>query len=114
MTKIEKAFEISKVAVSIANQKRIFQEEYDLNLFYFENNGVFKATKELISYVKTIKDLSQDTAIVLLDDNNTPIRIENIETFLNAIVDKHMQANNRFFFQYENLKTVETIESILK
>jgi hypothetical protein len=51
---------------------------------------------------------------VLLDENNTPIRIENIETFLNAIVNKHIQANNRFFFQYEKLKTVETIESILK
>ena len=41
-------------------------------------------------------------------------KIENIDTFLNALVDKHIQANNKFFFQYESLKIAETVESIVK
>jgi hypothetical protein len=114
MTTLQKAFEISKIMASIANQKRILYEEYDFDLFYFNNGGVFKATKECISYIKSIKDLSSDVSVVLLDENNTPVKIENIDTFLNALVDKHIQANNKFFFQYESLKIAKTVESIVK
>lgn len=114
MDNLEKYFELSKLMVSVAQQKRLMFEEYDLNLFYFHNNGVFKANKELISYIKTIQELSTDTSAVILDENNHPIKIENLNEFLLTIVDIHIQANNRLFYQYQKLENDNVIESIIK
>ena len=114
MNDLSKFFEISKKMSSVALQKRIIFEEYDLNLFYFENNGVFKATKELISYIKCLKELSNDDSAIILDENNVPIKIEDLSVFLTSLIDTHIQANNRLFYQYQTLNNNNIIESVIK
>lgn len=114
MSDLESFFDISKKMASVAQQKRVMFEQYDLNLFYFEGNGVFKASKEFISYIKSIKELSSDTSAVILDENNLPIKINDLESFLLSLVDVHIQANNKLFFQHQKLINENLIESIIK
>ncbi len=110
---IEKAFEISNLMVTIANQKRVLKEEYDQNLMYFESGGIFKANNETIVYVKTLKELTKEKQLVILDTNQTPILILDIEKFLESLLDKHFQANNAYYSKFEKLKTNRNIKNIL-
>jgi len=114
MSPNQKILEISKSAIDLANQTRILHEEYDLDLFYFHNGGTFKITKEFLSYIKTIKDLMFDETVIIIDENGTPVLIENINLFLDDIVNKHIQANNKFFYKHQELKNSVNLESILK
>lgn len=110
---VEKAFEISNLMVTVANQKRILKEEYDQSLFLFENGGVFKATNEFICYVKTLKELLQENRAVIIDFNSTPIEIKDISKFLESLLNSHFQANNFYFSKFETLKKSKNITSIL-
>lgn len=111
--KIEKAFEVSNLMVTVANQKRILKEEYEQSLFYFENGGTFKADNSTISYVKNLKELTNEKRLVIVDANSSPIEILDIDKFLASLLDKHFQANNLYFSKFETLKKSRNIKNIL-
>jgi hypothetical protein len=110
---IEKAFEISNLMATVANQKRILQEEYTQSLMYFENGGSFKADNNTIAYVKTLKELTSEKRLVIIDNNSTPIEILDIDKFLESLLDRHFQANNAYFASFSALKKSRNIKAIL-
>ena len=101
---IEKAFEISNLMATVANQKRILKEEYEQSLFYFENGG---------TYVKTLKELIKESRLVVVDFNSLPIEILDIDKFLQNLLDRHFQANNSYFSKFNELKKNRNIKNIL-
>lgn len=110
---IEKAFEVSNLMVTVANQKRILKEEYEQSLFYFENGGTFRADNTTIVYVKSLKELTKEKRLIIVDANSTPIEILDIDKFLDSLLDKHFQANNLYFSRYDALKKSRNIKNIL-
>lgn len=110
---LKKVIENSKTLVVLANQKRALKEEYDTALIFYINGGSFKITKELISFLVSFKSLSQSNEIVLLDQSDTPVRIEDLSIFLESIVDRYISASNNYFSEYQKLKNSKTVESIL-
>lgn len=112
--KIKKAFEIADYVETFSAQKQILKEEYIQNLNFYFNGGAFFITKDLITFVKTLKDTTQSNSTVLTDVNDIPIEISNINEFLEKILSKYHYAINEYFTQFQNLKTARTIESILQ
>ncbi len=110
---VEKAFEISNLMVTVANQKKVLKEEYEQSLFFFENGGVFKADESVICYVKNLKELLQENRAVIIDFNRTPIEITDLSKFLESLLNVHFQANNAYFSKFETLKKSKNIKSIL-
>ncbi len=110
---IEKLMDLSKTMAVLANQKRALKDEYEQSLVYFYSGGSFKITRELISFIQTIRTVSNTNEFVLLDDSNTPIRIEDVEKFLKDIVDLYIKTSNAYLADYQNLRNNKTIESIL-
>lgn len=110
---IEKLMEISKTMAVLANQKRALRDEYAQSLIYFYSGGSFKITKELISFVQTIRTISNSNEFILIDDSDIPIKIENLEKFLQDIVDLYVTSTNDYLTNYQILKNNKTIESIL-
>lgn len=111
--KVSKAFDIANLMVSISNQKRALREEFEQTLFYFYNGGSFKANKDLISYVSSIKSLGVKENAVITDENEQPILIDNIDKFLEALLDCHTRANNLYYTKYEQLRKSRSVESVL-
>ena len=112
--KIKKAFEIAELATTFSAQKQILAEEYVQNLNYYYNGGIFIINKELITFLKVIKDITNNNTIVLVDQNNTPIEVSNIDEFLENILAKYYFAHNEYYTRFQNLKTSRTVESILQ
>jgi hypothetical protein len=112
--RLEKALQFANFMVTLNNQKRSLREKYQTNCVFYQNGGTFTITKDLITFVKTLVDLNNTTDIVVIDDNELPIRIDNLNEFLSNIVDQYFMATNSYYNEYENLKKNRTIEALVK
>lgn len=108
----ETVFDLANLMSVISQQKKVLKEEFEISSLYFYNGGTFLASPELISFVSSLKILHQTTA-VLIDRNNLPIFIENIDIFLENILHQYTQASNKFLTDYKLLQSNRNIDSIL-
>lgn len=98
--RLEKALDFSNYMVTLNNQKRVLREQYKENIVYYYNKGQFTVTQELITFVNMLVDKSHVEDVVLIDDNETPIFISALDTFLNAILDRYFSATNHYYTEY--------------
>ena len=110
--KLTKAFEFANYMTTLAGQKQIIKEEFYQNLLYYYNGGIFKVTSELISFVKTLVDLNKDADPVLVDSNEVPINVEDLNTFLKNIMAVYYSAVNEYYTKHEQLKKQRSVESL--
>lgn len=110
---LEKVMSIANTMTVLANQKRALKEEFEQSLIFFFNGGSFKVTKELISFVHSVKTISNYNEFVLIDDSGTPIKIEDLEKFLQDILGVYVVNSNSYLADYQKLKSSKTVESIL-
>lgn len=96
---------------TLSAQKQILKEEFNQNLIYFYNGGTFTVTRELILFVKMLSD--SDNYSVLVDDNNIPVEITDLKSFLESILAKYQFAVNGYYTKYSEIKHARTVESIL-
>ena len=83
--RLTKALDISNYMVTLNNQKRLLKEQYAENLIYYYNGGQFSVTQQLISFCQSLISREQEEA-VLVDDNNIPIQIADLDDFTSAII----------------------------
>lgn len=107
---VEKAFEIANFMTTLASQKRILKEDYEQTLLCYHNGGTFKATRELIAFISSLKT----DHFVVVDENQIPIMITNIPEFLDKVLAQHTEANNSYFSQYQRLIKSKKIESLVE
>lgn len=112
--RLQKAFEIADYMSTFSAQKQIIKEEYIQSLIYFYNGGTFSINKELITFVKTLRDLTDSKEVVLVDDNSLPIEVKDINEFLEAILSKYFFAVNEYYTKYKNLKSSRTVEGLIR
>jgi hypothetical protein len=91
---VKRAFDIANYAETFSAQKNILKEEFNQALILFQNGGTFTITKELICFVKILIDLPNNKTAVLVDDNHSPIEIDNVEEFLET--NPHWELYERF------------------
>jgi hypothetical protein len=111
--RLAKALDFSNYMKTLNDQKRVLKEKYYANLIYYFEGDQFTVTKDLLSFVKMLSDKEVDFAI-LTDDNDVPVRIENVEEFLTNILDVYFQASNIYINEYEKLKLGRSIEKLVE
>jgi len=110
--RLEKAIEFSNFMVTLNNQKRLLKEKYLEDLIYFYDGCQFTVTKELINFCYTMLSSEQDE-IVLVDDNNIPLQIDNIQEFYNEILNTYFTSSNNYFVEYEKLKKNRSVTDLV-
>lgn len=111
--RLEKALDISNLMVTLNNQKRILKEQYRENIIYYYSGSQFTVTQQLISFVQSLISLGQVSS-VLIDDNDTPTEIENLEEFAVNIHSVYFEASNKYLLEYNKLKKTRSVESIME
>ena len=109
---LEKALDFSNYMITFNNQKRIIHEEYMEDLVVYQFGGKFTVTKELISFVGNILD-QDNSKTVLIDDNNTPILIEDLSTFMYDIKGCYGTASAKYYEKYKKMVSKRNVESIV-
>lgn len=111
--RLEKALEFSNYMVALNNQKRILKEQFKEKCVYYFNAGQFTITKELITFVNMLVEKGNSEQIVLIDDNETPIMVENLENFLNDILDIYFSSSNQYHLDYKNLASKRSVPNLV-
>jgi len=111
--RIEKAFGVANYLATLSNQRRIILEEYNQGLIHYSNGATFKIDQQLIGFVKTLVDLDHIKDVVLTDSNNLPTQIEDLELFLNNIVDKYLLETKKYATKFNEIKVKRKIADIV-
>tara|TARA_B110000503_G_C7119631_1_gene401890 strand:+ start:194 stop:541 length:348 start_codon:yes stop_codon:yes gene_type:complete len=110
--RLKQALDFSNYMITLGNQKRILTEQFQNDLIHYYNGGQFTVTQQLLSFCQSLISLNQ-TDTILIDDNNTPIIVDNLEKFTDTIVSVYWKAANRYLTEYNKLKTNRTVEGII-
>lgn len=111
--RIEKAFQVANYMATLSNQRRIILEEFNQRIIYYVNGGTFKITPELISFIKTVLELCHTEDVALVDSNNFPIVVENVQEFFNEIVAIYFQAVNEYAAKFAEIKLKRNVKDIV-
>ena len=109
--KLKAALDFSNYMITLTNQKRIIFEKYQNDLLYFFNGGQFTVSQQLISFCQSLIQLNQ-TEVVIIDDNQIPVEIENLQDFTQKILNVYFSATNSYLSEYTLLKNKRSVESI--
>jgi len=110
--RLKEALSFSNLMVTLDNQKRILKEQYQDNLIYYFNGAQFTITQSLISFCQSLIALHQ-TETILIDDNDIPVMIDDLEKFASSLVSSYWKAANKYLTEYNKLKINKTIEGII-
>lgn len=101
---IQNIIDQSELLVSINNKKKVLKERLDAELTFGQSGGIFKITVELMSHVRFMTSTGKTHNVVLLDINQTPVLINNLEKFSNDIQDRYFSAISKYHAEYSKLQ----------
>jgi len=111
-TILTQALESANYRMTLNLQRSNAKLALEAKLIYAENGGIFKISQELISFVHTLISLDRSSA-VLIDSNSSPIEIENLESFLENILDIYFEASNQYHLTFKELSKKRNVASLV-
>jgi hypothetical protein len=110
---LKKALEFSNYRHTFAIQRKTLKEKIQARLTYGHNGGIFKIDQTLLNFVENLVNQGRTSGIPLLDANDNPIMIEDMNQFRDEIYDRYFTATLEYYEQYETLKKSRSVEKIL-
>ena len=110
--RLEKALEFSNYMVTLNNQRRIVREQFLENCVHYLNGGKFSVNRDLITFCQTLRDNQQDSAI-LIDDNNSPVEVEDLQSFLDEILNIYFTTSYEYLDEYNKIKKNRKVEGLV-
>jgi len=110
--RLKKALEISNLSTVINDKKRLLKEQFFDKVIVYKHGGIFTITPELINFAQNLLDRDLDTA-VLIDDNELPINVTDLDEFVSDLYDTYFSATNKYFQDYQELIKNRSAEKII-
>ena len=110
---LKKALEFSQYKQTLSIQRKILKEKIEAVLTFGQSGGIFKIDRSLITFVQLLIDQGRTQGVVLLDQNENPILIDDLEKFKDEILDRYFTSTNEYYEQYQTLKKSRSVEKLL-
>lgn len=110
--KLEKALEFSQYRETLNNQMQALRSQVEAKLMLSINGGTFKVSPELITFVELLIGKGQ-TESVLLDVNNTPILVSDLEDFQTDLLSRYYEVTNDYLTQYEKIRKARSVKKLI-
>lgn len=110
---LKKALDFSNYRQSFSIQRKTLKEKAEAKLTYGFAGGLFKIDRSLISFVQMLIDKQRTSGVVLLDLNDNPVLIEDLEKFQEEILDRYFSVTNEYFEEYQSLKKSRSVEKLI-
>lgn len=110
--KLSKALEFGNLMLTHQTQKNNLKEKFYSSIDFYYEGSKFLATPELVSFCTSLLYLNQ-TSAVLIDTNDLPCRVEDLQSFTEELVDCYKQASNKYLNEYNDLKIKRSILDII-
>lgn len=110
---LKKALDFSNYRQTFSIQRKTLKEKIDAKLTFGHNGGIFKIDRTLLTFVEMLCSKGRVQGVVLLDTNDNPIIVENLETFKEEIFDRYFTSTIEYYEQYQELKKSRSVEKLL-
>jgi len=111
--RLEKALEFANYRSTLSVQQKQLKERCEARLNFAYNGGLFKIDQTLIAFVGNF--LKEDKqAMVILDANQTPVDIENLQQFYEDITTRWMESVNDYHRQHQELSTKRKVNKLVE
>ena len=106
-------------ALSFANYRQTLNNQLlklkiraEGTLIFAKNGGSFTVNKELICFLDYLTKSEMESA-TLLDDNNVPVSIDNVASFLKEVTERYFEVTNDYLREYQAIRKSRNVKSIL-
>lgn len=110
--RLSKALEFSNFLETQNNQKRIFFTQYKEDLIFYANGHKITVSQQLISFCRSCV-LSNETSTWILDDNDIPMYVADLEQFTHSIYKVYADASKKYLDAYETIKTQRSVQGLV-
>ena len=76
---IDQLLQNAKLSETINNQYRLAEDNFAAACVFFYNGGTYKLDQAFVAFLKN------NTYNIVIDSNNTPFHIEDLESFTNSV-----------------------------
>ena len=111
--RLKKALEFSNYRHSFSTQRKTLKEKIEARLTYGHNGGIFKIDRSLIAFVQMLLDQGRTDDVPLIDINDNPILIKDLNVFRDEIFDRYFTTTLEYYEQYESLKKQRSVEKLI-
>jgi hypothetical protein len=110
--RLQKALEISNLSTIIKDKKRLLKEQFYDKIVIYKNGGIFTISPELINFTQNLLNREVES-VILIDDNELPVNITDLDDFVSDIYDVYFSATNKYFQDYQELIKNRSAEKII-
>lgn len=112
--RLAKALDFSKFRQTLTLERKNLKEKIDSKLTYGYNGGIFKIDRSLITFVQMLIDQKRTENVPVLDSNDIPVLVEDLNAFRDEILDRYMTSVYEYSKQYEKIKKSRSVEKLLE
>lgn len=109
---LKQALDFSNYNQTLSIQRRILKEKFNAQITFGYNGGIFKIDRSLIVFIDMM--ISNDRSdVVLIDINENPVWISDLEKFKSEILDRYFSATHEYQIEYEKIKKNRSVASLV-
>lgn len=109
--RLQKALEHGKYKLALKQAKENLLLRFFNDITFAHNGGTFKATPDFLTFVEMLsRQLSVNA--VIMDVNNNPIEITDIEQFKNLAIFRYHEATNAYYTKFSALKRARSVQAV--
>jgi hypothetical protein len=110
---LKKALDFSNYRQTFSIKRKTLKEKNEAKLTYGHNGGIFKIDRSLITFVQLLIDQGRIDGVPLIDSNDNPVLINDLEKFRDEILDRYFTSTLEYYEQYQELKKSRSVEKLL-
>ncbi len=110
---LKQALDFSNYQHTFSIQKKLLKERTESKLTYGYSGGIFYINQTLLTFVDMLCQKGRTSSVVLLDNNQNPILIKDLEIFKDEIFSRYFEVTNEYFEQYDKIKKSRSVEKLL-
>ena len=110
--RLEQALAFANYRQTLNNQLQKLKIRTEGMLLFAKNGGSFTINRELICFLNYLKE-NNTTEAILLDDNNVPVSIVDIDSFLKEITRRYHEVTNDYLKEFQEIRKARNVKSIL-
>ena len=110
--RLQKALEFANYRQTLNNQLHKVRVRAEGLLMFAKNGGNFSVNQELICFL----DYLVRTGITetnILDSNNIPVQIDDVEKFLKEVTQRYFEVTNDYLAEYQSIRKMRNVKSII-
>jgi hypothetical protein len=110
---LKAALDFSNYQQTFSIQKKVLKERIAAKLTYGFNGGLFRIDRNLLTFVDMLCAKGRTSGVVLLDANENPILVDDLEAFREELFQRYFEVTNEYFDQYQKIKKSRSVEKLI-